>query len=78
MAEMAVAAAKWTEQERSAVTRITDPWQKLAAAYRIQGNQAAIDRLIERRPQLAGSIGDLFTQGNDNENDAAPCDSPFR
>ena len=70
MAEMAVASAKWTEQERRAVTRVTDPWQKLAAAYRIQGNQAAIDRLIERRPQLAGPIGDLFTQGIDNENDS--------
>src|SRR5262249_47041365 len=40
--------------------KLTDPWQKLAAAYRLQGNQEAIDQLVERRPKLAGPIGDLF------------------
>jgi WD40 repeat protein/tetratricopeptide (TPR) repeat protein len=69
MAELMLSKAKWTEQERVAVNGIADPWQKLAAAYRSEGNQAAIDRLIERRPQLTGPIGDLFTQAKDNEND---------
>ncbi len=56
------------EQKYGALTT-TDPWQKLAAAYQLQGNQQAIDHLVERRPKLAGSIGDLFTQGKDGEKD---------
>ena len=45
-----------------AVTKLTDPWEKLAAAYQLKGDQQAIDRLVERRPKLAGPVGDLFTQ----------------
>ena len=48
-----------------AAMKLTDPWQKLAAAYRILGNQQAIDELVERRPQLAGKIGDWFLQDQD-------------
>jgi tetratricopeptide (TPR) repeat protein len=48
---------------------LTDPWQKLAAAYQLQGDQRAIDQLVERRPKLAGPIGDLFTQGKDEDKD---------
>ena len=48
---------------------LSDPWQRLAAAYRIVGNEAAIDRLVQRRPNLAGPIGDLFTQGKDDDKD---------
>ena len=34
-------------------------WQKLAAAYRFrESDQQAIDRLVERRPKLAATIGD--------------------
>ena len=43
-----------------AVTKFTDPWQKLAAAYQIKGDQQAIDQLVDRHPNLAGAIGDLF------------------
>ncbi|HUQ72189.1 MAG TPA: PDZ domain-containing protein, partial [Planctomycetaceae bacterium] len=43
------------------------PWQKLAAAYRLSGDAAAIDRLVEQRPKSAGSIGDLFTQGDNKD-----------
>ncbi len=50
-----------------AATKLTDPWQKLAAAYRLQGDYQAIDQLVERRPQLAGKIGDLFVQEKDND-----------
>ena len=50
-----------------AATKLTDPWQKLAAAYRLQGDYQAIDQLIERRPQLAGQVGDLFVQEKDND-----------
>jgi WD40 repeat protein/tetratricopeptide (TPR) repeat protein len=49
--------------------KLTDPWVKLATAYRLRGDQPAIDRLIDRRPKLAGPIGDLFTQGKDEEKD---------
>ncbi len=41
---------------------VTDPWQKLAAAYSLKGDQRAIDQLAQRNPGLAGFIGDLFTQ----------------
>jgi tetratricopeptide (TPR) repeat protein len=54
---------------RLAARKLTDPWQKRAAVYRLEGDQQAIDRLIERRPKLAGPIGDLFTQGADEDKD---------
>ncbi|MGO9915647.1 MAG: protein kinase domain-containing protein [Isosphaeraceae bacterium] len=57
------------EQKRLRVAKIADPWRKLAAAYRLQGDQRAIDRLVERRPELAGPVGDLFTEGNDQDKD---------
>lgn len=50
------------ELKRLAILKLTDPWQKLAAAYRLIGNQNAITELIERRPQLAGQVGDMFVQ----------------
>jgi WD40 repeat protein/tetratricopeptide (TPR) repeat protein len=50
------------EQKLFPVMSLSDPWQRLAAAYRIQGNEAAIDQLLQRRPKSAGLIGDLFTQ----------------
>ena len=52
-----------TDSRRS----LKSPWQKLAAAYRDTGNSQAIDRLIEQRPQTAGPIGDLFTQGENQD-----------
>jgi WD40 repeat protein/tetratricopeptide (TPR) repeat protein len=52
-----------------AATKLTDPWEKLAAAYQLEGDGQAIDRLIERRPKLAAPIGDLFTQGKDEDKD---------
>ena len=56
-------------ERRLAATGISDPWEKLAAAHQIRGDQQAIDRLVDRRPNLAGLIGDLFTQGKDEEKD---------
>jgi tetratricopeptide (TPR) repeat protein len=57
------------ERRRSAAVQLTDPWQKLAAAYQVNGEPQAIDRLVERLPKLAGPIGDLFTQGKDEDKD---------
>jgi WD40 repeat protein/tetratricopeptide (TPR) repeat protein len=53
------------EAKLLAARKLTDPWQNLAAAYRIKGDQRAIDELVERRPKLAGPIGDLFAQDKD-------------
>ena len=44
------------------LSKLTDPWERLAAAYQLEGDRQAIDRLVERRPKLAGPVGDLFTQ----------------
>ncbi len=48
------------EQRVSLALKITDPWSKLAAAYRLHGDQPALDKLVERRPQAAAAIGDRF------------------
>ncbi len=50
--------AKWSDD-----TRTMDPWQQLALANAIANDQPAIDQLVARRPQSAGTIGDLFIQG---------------
>jgi len=62
-------AAITRSQKLSTVMNLTDPWQKLVALYQLKGDQQAIDRLVERRPQLAGQIGDLFTKGKDEDKD---------
>ena len=53
-------AAFENEPREFATMQMTDPWTKLAAAYRFTGDQQAIDDLVERRPKNAGQIGDLF------------------
>lgn len=42
-----------------------EPWVMLALAYRMAGEQEAIDKLVERHPQAAGAIGDLFAGDED-------------
>jgi eukaryotic-like serine/threonine-protein kinase len=54
-------------ERRLAATRISNPWAKLAAAHQLRGDQEAIDRLVDRRRNLAGPIGDLFTQGKNEQ-----------
>jgi WD40 repeat protein len=51
------------ELKRFAATKLTDPWQALAASNLLKGDPQAIDQLLSRRPSLAGRIGELFTQG---------------
>ena len=46
-----------------------DAWLMLAQAYRVADNQPAIEKLVERRPQIAGALGDLFV-ADDNWRDA--------
>ena len=52
------AAIEW----ESKLAKLTDPWQKLVAAYQLNGDQRAIDQLVDRHPNQAAAIGDLFTQ----------------
>jgi WD40 repeat protein/tetratricopeptide (TPR) repeat protein len=40
-----------------------DPWKMLATACLLKDDQQAIDQLVERRPQSAEAIGDIFIQG---------------
>lgn len=45
--------------ELKAMTFI-EPWSKLAAAYHIIDDQLGLDKLLERHPESAAGIGDLF------------------
>jgi WD40 repeat protein/serine/threonine protein kinase/tetratricopeptide (TPR) repeat protein len=53
------------EQKLLATIKITDPWARLAVAYREAGDQKAIDELVARRPQAALRVGDLFAADGD-------------
>jgi eukaryotic-like serine/threonine-protein kinase len=55
------------KQKCLAAMKLTDPWQKLAALYRIKGDQQAIDQLVEGHPTLAGPIGDVFIEAKDQD-----------
>ena len=45
----------------------SDPWVRLARAYRLRNNLSAIDELVEQRLHLAGPVGDLFIQTTDRD-----------
>lgn len=49
------------------IKKPADPWAKRAAAYRIEGDQQAIDELVKRQPLKAGIIGDLFIEGENKD-----------
>jgi WD40 repeat protein/tetratricopeptide (TPR) repeat protein len=49
-----------SDRKRFAAMKLSDPWQKLAAFYRLKGDQKAIDKLVARYPKSAARIGDLF------------------
>src|SRR5262249_3118955 len=50
-----------------AAVRVTDPWVRLATAYRFIGNEQALDRLLKRQPATAVFIADLFAANQDWE-----------
>jgi WD40 repeat protein/tetratricopeptide (TPR) repeat protein len=54
-------------QNPAAAMKLTDPWARLAAAYRLNGNPQAVDQLVERHPKRAGQIGDGFLQDQDKD-----------
>ena len=47
--------------------KLTDPWARLAAAYRSVGDQQALDKLLERHPAAAVGVGDLCAADQDWE-----------
>lgn len=46
-----------------------EPWAKLALAYKAAGDQAAIDRLVDRHPKSAGVVGDVYLRGQAADKD---------
>jgi tetratricopeptide (TPR) repeat protein len=52
-------------QQRLAVTKIAEPWAKLAAAYHALGDQPALEKLLKRHPAAAAGIGDLYASRQD-------------
>jgi WD40 repeat protein/tetratricopeptide (TPR) repeat protein len=51
--------------QRFAAMRLTDPWGKLAATYRLLGDQQAEAALLKNRPEAAAGIGDLYAATQD-------------
>jgi tetratricopeptide (TPR) repeat protein len=48
------------EKRRLAATKPSDPWARLAAAYRLAGDRKALDGLLEHRPAAAVGIGEMY------------------
>lgn len=46
-------------------TPFLSPWQKMAAAYHLLGDQQALDKLIARHPEATAGIGDLYALQQD-------------
>ena len=55
------------EPHRFAAMKLTDPWGKLAAAYRLIGDQPALDTLLKHHPAAAAGLGDLYVAEKDWE-----------
>ena len=43
----------------------TEPWARLAAAFRSAGDQQSLDKLLERHPEAAVVVGDLYAAERD-------------
>ena len=55
------------ERHRFLPLKLVDPWARLAAAFRIIGDQHALDKLLERQPEAAVGLGDLYAADQDWE-----------
>ena len=40
--------------------KLSDPWARLAAVYRLRGEQQALESLLKHHPSAAAGIGDLY------------------
>lgn len=47
-------------ERRFAAMKMDEPWEKLAAAYHLSGDQAALDALLSVHPAAPAGIGDLY------------------
>jgi tetratricopeptide (TPR) repeat protein len=54
-------------EHRFLAMKLTEPWARLAAAYRSVGDQQALDKLLERHRAAAVGIGDLCAADQDWE-----------
>lgn len=45
---------------RFTVMKLNNPWAKLAAVYHLIGDHPVLDKLLERHPQAAAGIGELY------------------
>ena len=48
------------ERKHAAATNLADPWQKLAAAYHVIGNQPALDELLKNHPAAEFGIAQRY------------------
>ncbi len=55
------------EQRRFAEMKLTDPWARLAAAYRLVGDQQAFNSVLKNHPVAAVHIGDMYAAAQDWE-----------
>jgi WD40 repeat protein/tetratricopeptide (TPR) repeat protein len=55
------------ERGRLAANEITNPWARLIAAYRLSGNEAAVAKLLEQRPELQLDMADYYASVQDWE-----------
>jgi formylglycine-generating enzyme required for sulfatase activity len=53
------------ESDRVTVLRLTDPWERLAAAYHVIGDQPALAKLLKHHPAAAAGIGDVYASQQD-------------
>jgi tetratricopeptide (TPR) repeat protein len=52
-------------QQLIAATKLTDPWERLAGAYVVQGNREALDVVLKAHPQAAAAVADLYAAAGD-------------
>jgi tetratricopeptide (TPR) repeat protein len=55
------------QRHRFAAMTLADPWARLAAAYRLAGDQKALEGLLKHHPEAAAGIGDLYATDQDWE-----------
>lgn len=57
-------------KHRLATEQVNDPWERLAVAYHIVGDDQALAKLLEKRPDLALRIHEMYASAQDWENAA--------
>jgi WD40 repeat protein/tetratricopeptide (TPR) repeat protein len=60
-----------TVQHAVAAMKISDAWARLAATYRIVGDEAALSRLLAHHPSAARGLGELYAADHDWERSLA-------